>query len=123
MPARRCRELLAATRISRVAFIEDGRPRLIVLNHLPAGERVLFQTSESTTLGRLTRTQSEVPVVMEVDSSSGSEHVGWSVVASGMVRRTDPGAELALPEPWRDNATGVVLSLQVDEISGRTAGA
>ncbi len=122
MPAERCRQLLAATRIARVAFVEEGHPRLIVLNHLPSGDRILFQTSEDTALGRLSAAQPEVAVVMEVDSASNSSHFGWSVVASGTVRRIDPAPQRALPQPWRDNASGVVLSLEIDEISGRTAG-
>ncbi len=113
---------LAATRITRVAFVEEGHPRLIVLNHLPSGDRILFQTSEGTALGRLSAAQPEVAVVMEVDSASDSSHFGWSVVASGTVRRIDPAPQRALPQPWRDNASGVVLSLEIDEISGRTAG-
>jgi len=122
MTREHCRELLAATRISRLAFVMDGRPRLVVLNHVVDGDRVVFQTSEDTALARLTADGTEIPVTLEVDSAASSNHSGWSVVASGPLRRVSAAEVGRFPTPWRPEAVGVLLALTVQEIHGLAVG-
>jgi nitroimidazol reductase NimA-like FMN-containing flavoprotein (pyridoxamine 5'-phosphate oxidase superfamily) len=117
--AERCWSLLAATRIARVAFIDGDRPALIVLNHVPQGQEMLFSTSEESRLARLTSEGHSVRVTAEVDSSSASDRAGWSVVVAGLMTRTDEAAWDRLPTPWRPEAVGVLLRLSIEEISGR----
>lgn len=118
----RCRQLLAATRVSRVAFVQDGLPRLVVLNHMVDGEAVVFQTSEETRLAHLTTDGAEVPVTIEIDSAAASKRTGWSIVASGRLRRTDETESPRHPTPWRSGARGVLLRLEVDDIHGQMVG-
>lgn len=122
MSPERCRHLLAATRVSRVAFIEDGRPKLVVLNHVVDGDDVLFQTSEDTTLARLTNDGAVIPATVETDSASSAAHVGWSIVASGSLQRTSASSIARTPAPWRRDAVGVLLRLTIDEIHGQLVG-
>jgi nitroimidazol reductase NimA-like FMN-containing flavoprotein (pyridoxamine 5'-phosphate oxidase superfamily) len=118
----RCWSLLASTRVARVAFIDDGRPQLIVLNHVPQGHDVLFQTNEDSRLAALTTDDAHLAVAIEVDSASAAGHTGWSVVASGTLTRATAKGVDRLPVPWRADAVGVFLRLAIDQISGRHVG-
>jgi len=122
MSPERCRQLLSATRVSRVAFVVDGAPRLVVLNHTVDGDDVVFQTSEDTALAQLVGEHASVPAVVETDSASSSAHTGWSIIASGQLSRTTASELGHLPHPWRPEAVGVLLRLHIDEIHGMVVG-
>lgn len=115
----RCRQLLNATRICRIAFVDDGLPQLVVLNHLTDGLDVLVRTSAESRLAGLTSRGRGIPVALEVDSASSAGREGWSVIASGTLTR-DPRdqAHERLPEPWRQGTLDVVLRLSPQHISG-----
>jgi hypothetical protein len=115
------RELLGSVRVARVAFIDEGRPQLVVMNHLPDGDDVLLQTSEDTRLAALTR-GGTVAAVLEVDSVSSSGRAGWSVIAAGSLARDSSSAMATMPVPWRSDAVGVLLRLSVEDITGRQVG-
>jgi Pyridoxamine 5'-phosphate oxidase len=118
-----CRQLIGAVRVARLGFIDEGLPQMVVLNHLPQGEDVLFQTGEDTRLGALTRDGGEVAAVFEVDSVSASGRTGWSVIGSGLMARDLTHAVATMPVPWRPKATGVLLRLKVTSLTGRQVGA
>jgi hypothetical protein len=111
--------LLASTRVARVAFVDDGRPQLVVMNHIPDGRDLLFQTNEDSRLAQLTAARRSLPAAIEVDSVSADTRSGWSVVASGVLSRTSPEGKADLPTTWRAAAVGVLLQLKIDSIAGR----
>jgi hypothetical protein len=117
-----CWQLLASTRVARVAFVEDGRPQLVVMNHLPHGRDLLFQTNEESRLAAMTEGGKSLPVAIEVDSASASGRTGWSVIASGTLARTTEAEVGQVPSPWRPEAVGVLLRMTVDQVSGRHVG-
>jgi hypothetical protein len=118
-----CRNLLASTRVCRLAFVAEGRPQIVVLNHAVDGADVVFQTSPETRLAGLTADGSAVPVTIEVDSASGAMHSGWSIVASGRLSRTTAADVARQPSPWRNDAVGVLLRMTVEQIHGQVVGA
>jgi uncharacterized protein len=111
--------LLASTRVARIAFIDNDLPQLVVMNHLPDGRDLLFQTSDDSRLAQLTASGASLPVAVEVDSVSTDTKSGWSVVVSGVLTQTSADGLEALPTPWRAEAVGVVLRLTTDRITGR----
>lgn len=122
MSAERCHQLLSATRVARVAFVDEERPRIVVLNHLVDGTDVLFQTSADTSLARLTADGAVIPATVETDSASVAAHAGWSIIASGQMSRTTEADIQQKPQPWRPEAVGVLLRLEVEEIHGQIVG-
>ena len=118
MDAEHCRYLLASVRVARVAFVDDGRPRIVVMNHRADGDDVLLRTDADARLAALTQGGAAVPVELEVDSVSSAGRSGWSVIASGSLMRDDTAPESHLPLPWRSRATDVVLRLKVEQIRG-----
>src|SRR4051794_6446441 len=85
-----CARLLAAVETGRLAVVADGRPRIVVLNHLAAEDGVRFRTSEDSFVAELA-TAGAVPAEFEVDGGMPVAASGWSVIARGTLRReTDP---------------------------------
>jgi uncharacterized protein len=122
LTAEHCWQLLASSRVARVAFVEDGLPQLAVMNHLPQGHDLLFQTNEDSRLAARTDNATAVPVAVEVDSASAAGRTGWSVIATGTLSRTTAVAGEGIPVPWRPEAVGVLLRMTVDQIDGRHVG-
>ena len=122
MSPARCRHLLAATRVSRVAFVDDGLPQIVVLNHAVDGDDVVFQTSDRTRLARLTADGAEIAATIEADSATPAMHAGWSIVASGRLSRTTDTEIGTHPSPWRTDAVGVLLRLRIEQIHGQVVG-
>lgn len=118
MEAERCWHLLASVRVSRVAFIDGGRPRIVVMNHRVDGADVLLRTDADARLAGLTASAHAVPVALEVDSVSSAGRSGWSVIATGQVVHDEGPPDSHLPQPWRSGATDVVLRMRVEEIHG-----
>ncbi len=117
-----CRQLLASSRVARVAFVDDGLPQLVVMNYLLDGDGILLQTSADTRLAART-SQREIPVLLEVDSVSSSGRFGWSVIAAGSLAQDVSAPAARLPVPWRVGATGVALRLTIRCLSGRQVSA
>ncbi|MBK7624320.1 MAG: pyridoxamine 5'-phosphate oxidase family protein [Kineosporiaceae bacterium] len=126
-----CSRLLAATQVGRLALVAEGKPKIIVLNHLVYREGVFFRTAPDAWLVR--HLTDEVPgggpgleVVYEVDSASAAGRSGWSVIATGRLHREDDAELVALAhrklEAWAHGDRDVVLRLHVDELTGRRVG-
>ncbi len=118
MDAEHCRYLLASVRVARIAFVDDGLPRIVVMNHRADGDDVLLRTDAGARLAALTEGDRSVPVALEVDSVSSAGRSGWSVIATGHLARDDSAPAAHLPLPWRSGATDVVLRMSVDEVHG-----
>jgi hypothetical protein len=89
-----------------------------VMNYLLDGEDLLLQTSADTRLAVQT-SEGSIHALLEVDSSSAAGRFGWSVIATGTLSRDGSARPHDLPAPWRQGATGVVLRLTIDELTGR----
>jgi uncharacterized protein len=118
MDAEHCRYLLASVRVARVAFVDEGLPRIVVMNHRADGDDVLLRTGVDARLAELTDGGGAVPVALEVDSVSSAGRSGWSVIASGQLARDDDAPASHLPLPWRSGAADVVLRMHVEQITG-----
>ncbi|MBI4940967.1 MAG: pyridoxamine 5'-phosphate oxidase family protein [Actinobacteria bacterium] len=118
--------LLAATDVGRMAVVVDGRPVIVVLNHLLEGEHVLFRTRADALLSRLTDEGHAVHAVYEVDSAFSPGRSGWSVIASGTLHRETDGARVARArdtiEAWAHGERDTVLRLEIDDLTGRRVG-
>jgi nitroimidazol reductase NimA-like FMN-containing flavoprotein (pyridoxamine 5'-phosphate oxidase superfamily) len=121
-----CARLLAATQFGRLAVVEAGRPRIIVLNHVTDGGHVLFRTREDALLARLTADDVAVHVAYEVDSAFPVGRSGWSVIATGTLVRESDARRVKLAREtivaWAQGDRDLVLRLDVGELTGRRAG-
>jgi uncharacterized protein len=121
-----CARLLAASLYGRLAFVEAGQPKIIVLNHVVSAGAVLFRTRDDALLAELTEDGAAVAVAYETDSAFPAGRTGWSVIATGsLVRETDQRRiELARTSigAWAEGDRDVVLRLDVEDLTGRRVG-
>jgi nitroimidazol reductase NimA-like FMN-containing flavoprotein (pyridoxamine 5'-phosphate oxidase superfamily) len=118
-----CLLALGAAVVARIAFVEDGRPSIVPVNHrlVDAGREtpvVLVRTRPGAHLDHVPR-----PVALEVDGHDDVRQVGWSVVVEGDLVRVDPPHGLAGasmdPRPWIEAGRDAWLALVPRTISGR----
>lgn len=123
LPPERCRLLVEAVRVGRLAYVEEGQPSIVVLNHAWDGPDLVFRTSSLARITRLTDDGGSIPAVFEADSALASERTGWSVLARGRLSQViDPERQArvrARLRPWARGSREVVLQLEVDDLTGR----
>ena len=121
-----CGRLLAATEFGRLAVVDAGRPRIVVLNHVVDGRVVLFRTREDSLLAQLTADGAALQAAFEVDSAFPAGHTGWSVIAAGRLHRESDGRRIARAREtivaWAEGERDLVLRLEIEELTGRRAG-
>jgi len=121
-----CARLLAASQYGRLAVVEEGRPKIIVMNHVAISSAVLFRTRDDAVLSELTRDGVALHVAYETDSAFPAGRTGWSVIATGLlVRETDQHrVDLARTwiAAWAEGERDLVLRLDVEELTGRRVG-
>lgn len=121
-----CTRLLAATEFGRLAVVEAGRPRIVVLNHVVDDAAVLFRTRDDAMLAQLTAGGAAVHAAYEVDSAFPVGRQGWSVIAAGLLHRESDARRIARAREtivaWAEGERDLVLRLEIDELTGRRAG-
>lgn len=117
-----CWELIAATTVGRIAFMDAGEPMIFPVMHRLDGRSVVFRTTFGT---KLIAASMEMAVAFEVDGIDAASHTGWSVVVRGTATEViDPAEIERLTDiglrPWasavdRDDW----VRIRVLEVSGR----
>jgi nitroimidazol reductase NimA-like FMN-containing flavoprotein (pyridoxamine 5'-phosphate oxidase superfamily) len=122
----RCLQLLEAVPYGRLATVDQGRPLLVVVNHLVDDGNIYIRTRPDARLARLTENGHVTPALYEVDSAFPAGQSGWSVMASGILQREDSATRSAELRPrltaWAQGERDVVLRLAVEELTGRAVG-
>lgn len=75
-----CLELLASQPVGRLAFVRDGRPQLLPVNHVVDGWTIAFRTTYGP---KLVAAAAEAPVAFEADHYDPQTRTAWSVVVHG----------------------------------------
>jgi uncharacterized protein len=115
-----CLDLLARRFLGRLAYVEDGTPRIIPLNyHLHEGS-IHFRMDYGSVLDTI----NGQPVAFEVDAVDAEYHTGWSVVVTGRAEEIWEPQELErardLPlRPWAPGDRAHYVRIQSTAISGR----
>lgn len=75
-----CLRHLRTARIGRVAFVFNGEPVILPVNHAMDGDAVVFRSSPGS---KLDAAEDGHPVAFEVDNIDSDRHSGWSVLVRG----------------------------------------
>lgn len=122
LPVDECLALVASTPVGRVAFIDEGVPTILPVNHRLDGWRIVFRTSFGS---KLTAATLERPVAFEVDGIDPGTRTGWSVLVRGTAEAVwSREAEAELEElglqPWADTVDrDRWVVIHPDEVTGR----
>ena len=102
LPHEECLRRLRQAQVGRIAFIDQGEPVILPVNHRVDGDAVVFRTAPGA---KLFAADTELPVAFEVDNFDADRRAGWSVVVRGTATIVDDEAEIARltllgVEPW-----------------------
>lgn len=117
-----CMDLLAMVPVGRVAFIAEGAPLIVPVNHAVWHGGVAFRSAPGS---KLDAAIMERYVAFEVDGLDREQRVGWSVVVQGVAETIDdPGDVNALDalgmQPWSPHVSnGRWVRIRPDVVSGR----
>jgi len=106
LPHEECLRRLRQARVGRVAFVDEGEPVILPVNHGMDGEAVVFRTAPGA---KLFAADAELSVAFEVDGYDADRRAGWSVVVRGKAITVEDEADIARlalvgVEPWADLA-------------------
>ncbi len=122
----RCWQLLEAVQYGRLATVENGHPLLVVVNHVVDDGDICIRTGSEARLAKLTENGQTAAAVYEADSAFPAAGSGWSVMATGVLRRERGEARsaqlLRRLAAWAQGDRDVVLLLEVRELTGRVVG-
>ena len=117
-----CFEMLVATPIGRVVFVDDGHPVALPVNYRWHEGAVVFRALDGTTLNHAVL---DAPVSFEVDRWDERAHTGSSVVVKGSASKVTEWADKEQLEtlnvvpwasdPWRQSWIRITPS----QITGR----
>lgn len=112
--------LLAGVSLGRIVFTARALPAVRPVNHVVDGGEIIIRTHHGTAITGAAR-QGAV-VAYEADEIDPHEHLGWSVIVTGVVRQvTDqPSIERyeKLLRPWLDGRRDFVIRLTPEIVTG-----
>ncbi|MFN8052611.1 MAG: pyridoxamine 5'-phosphate oxidase family protein [Acidimicrobiales bacterium] len=117
-----CHDLLAATPIGRVAFVDRGEPMILPVTITVWERSVVFTTAAGSKLDAAIMNR---PVAIEVDGWDADRHEGWSVLVKGIAMIVDSGREIdsldriAAHSWWHPEIPKAWVRVVPNEITGR----
>jgi len=118
-----CLELLSATTVGRVAFVNDEGVQLIPLNFALIDHEIYFRTDPDSILHELAEGHDDV--AFEIDHHGEVSPVGWNVTVKGSTERvTDPDLNAQVMKsarlrPWVGGTRAAVIHLTRRSVDGR----
>ena len=119
LDAEECWELLASTPVGRVAFVQDGEPMVLPVNHAVVGRRVVFRTRPGSLLHEALMRE---PVAFQVDEFDPVRRSGWSVLVRGVADLAEDPDTLWATEldAWADAVErDDWVEIRAEEVTGR----
>jgi len=106
LSTRECFERIARSPVGRIAFMSNGDPLILPVNHAVDGDAVVFRSNAGS---KLLAADSGSSVAFEVDDFDPSRRSGWSVVIRGVAETVEDEREIARlnefgVEPWADRS-------------------
>jgi len=99
-----CYERLRTARVGRLAFVSQGDPVILPVNHGLDGEAIVFRTAPGS---KLLAGDAERRVAFEVDGFDADRRSGWSVLVRGTATTVENQQEIERLNrlgvwPWAD---------------------
>ena len=123
LPDSRCRELLSASHVGRVAWQSDDGLQILPVSYAYHQSEIVFRTSPYGALSQLVQ---PTEVAMETDELDQQLRTGWSVVVRGRTAPVREPAEMVRAwtidglVPWASGTRNLFIRIIPTRISGRT---
>lgn len=122
LPLDDCLYHLQTARIGRLAYLSDGYPTILPVNHGMDRGSVVFRTNVGD---KLAAAENALPVAFEVDGFDADRRAGWSVVVRGVAETVVDDQEVERLNglgvwPWPDAVRRTHwVRISGSEITGR----
>jgi nitroimidazol reductase NimA-like FMN-containing flavoprotein (pyridoxamine 5'-phosphate oxidase superfamily) len=115
-----CLDLLATQTLGRLAFVVDGKPRILPLNYAMHQGSVIFRTGYGDVLDTIHLQEVE----FEVDHGVADTATGWSVIVHGLAEEIWRPEELEIARelplrPWAPGNRDHYVRILSSAITGR----
>ena len=106
LSTRECFDRIAGTPVGRIAFVSNGDPLILPVNHALDGDAVVFRSNAGS---KLLAADTGSSVAFEVDNYDPTRRSGWSVVIRGVAETVEDEIEIARLnefglDPWADRS-------------------
>ncbi len=113
-------DLLRTQAVGRLAYVVDGKPRILPLNYIVHQGAVTFRTA----YGELLDAIHQRDVVFEADHVEDARRTGWSVIVHGLAEEIWRGEELEIVRrlplrPWAAGERDHYVRIVSKRITGR----
>jgi nitroimidazol reductase NimA-like FMN-containing flavoprotein (pyridoxamine 5'-phosphate oxidase superfamily) len=120
IPADECRRLLATLSVGRVAFVDDGLPKILPVNYRFYEGAVIFRTD----YGALLNAVQGATAAFEIDAVEGDCRSGWSVLVQGQSEEVWQEEQLVRLRklglrPWAAGLRDHYVRITPDVVTGR----
>ena len=112
-----CWDFMNGQQVGRLAWVDNGRPRIVPLNFVVREDAVWVRT---TAYSQLAQGVTGTFVAFEVDDIDAFNHSGTSVVVRGTAEPAEEREDRwSGPETWVEGNRALVLKIDAAEITGR----
>lgn len=109
---------LASVGVGRIVFTHQALPAIRPVHHVVDGGQVIIRGYAGTALLSALNTV----VAYEADAVSGGDHIGWSVIVTGVARRLDAGQAAdsyrELADPWAEDDHCYIICIRPELVTG-----
>ncbi|MFC0527661.1 pyridoxamine 5'-phosphate oxidase family protein [Phytohabitans kaempferiae] len=117
-----CLELLGGVSLGRVVYTEKALPAIRPVNHVLDDGAVIIRSHLGGALATAVGSGRGTVVAYEADAIDPIEHVGWSVVVTGVAHLVADSREVAryerLLRPWVEIAMDCVIRIEPRLVTG-----
>ncbi|MDQ7904012.1 pyridoxamine 5'-phosphate oxidase family protein [Phytohabitans sp. ZYX-F-186] len=117
-----CLELLAGVSLGRIVYTEKALPAIRPVNHVVDGGAVVIRSHLGGALATAVGSGRGTVVAYEADAIDPVEHLGWSVVVTGVAHLVADSREVSryqgLLRPWVDIAMDCVIRVEPHLVTG-----
>jgi hypothetical protein len=117
-----CLALLASVSLGRIVYTDKALPAIRPVNHVLDGDAVVIRSHLGGGLATAVGRARGVVVAYEADAIDPHEHLGWSVVVTGVAHLVADSREVAryagLLRPWVEIAMDCVVRIEPRLVTG-----
>jgi uncharacterized protein len=122
LPLAQCLSLLRSRPLGRLAYLDEGAPVVVPVNHLVDGSTIVLRSLAGSKLDTAVLNR---PVAFQLDDHDPARGTGWSVLVRGTARLVDDAEVIsrytAELDSWAVDQPGEAtwMRIDADEVTGR----
>ena len=122
LPTTESMRLLGSVPLGRIVFTVGALPTIRPVNHIVDDGAIIIRSHEGAAIVSAASGVTDVVVAYEADAIDPADHLGWSVVVTGLARLVTEPAEIARYQasmrPWVVGQMDYVIRIHPQMVTG-----